>query len=1197
MEPKLNKITTQYHTYKKDQVLTHTQLNESIDYFEDQVRLSRISLSGVGIVCGFKIHFNPADNSITITQGTGVTTDGDLLKLREDIPEGEEKNIDVPEVKYTAFKPFIDDKVAYPPFLTTGDEQIELSELIPENKVTDETPLNDLANIENKVVVLYLENYAKDLDLCSDIDCDNQGTEQVARLRVLLVSQDDADHIITGDSIYKKYFVKNIYNNLRDVALKRVILNEAATGTFKNLQLSYYNAIVDNNIINHLREGFKAILLHYDLATDNAIIQNRINKWFTFNKITIPLMFQYRYDLLKDLVATYTELKELFIRLTSECCPDIAAFPKHLMLGKVVDADAYKSYRHQFYKSPVLNDCDYGKKFISLVERAKNIVNNFQLQSGDIKLTPSLENALLGHKAIPFYYQVNEELLKSWNYYKTSIYKQKNNLSYHTGTLENIPQVQQPLQYGPDTHDFYRIEGHQGKHYAEALEEIEKIKTTNSLAFDVKALSIGLTEQDIDPDDYECEFEDLQVLLRAWTAEQECILAKVSSFFSGFSITQPGTHVTDSLAVATEASFQPMIAVESARTVEKPLSYKTTAKSAVVEDHLIVREDALGNIVKQAIDQNKGGSVNDIIADAGIIADNTLDDEIWGDNQVKSFLIDDSIKVLAYSHVLSQKMPEVLKSVDDKVIASYNLTLEQLCARVKQLQSIYQNVELPQNIRAFYGLLITQLASICCSGKKLKLLLEEIEARKEKILLQLQLSGFAEKHPGLEHHAGVRKGGTFVLVYLSKRSKITNTNDLRAIAPNLGGRMDIFAESIPEINPGSELLEIPGIDSGKFLGKTPVVSIPEGTVIADFSLPYLCCSDCSPINFIVPKPVVFLRLEKATYCIGTDESPLLFEVSPEDGIIKADEEIEGLTIEGKELTIDGDSFPDTALGTEIHFTVNDQLTDVSLTVYKTPVFDFEVPENPVSAEASQITFTPAGSGLKDANFLWDFGDGTTSEDRNPTHTYQLPVNEENTVTVSLTVTPANGACPDTVEHTIIFEEITNEACIEETESLIRQNLQRMEQFPDIDPRLREAIVKPTAALYNKVLEDTEFLNGARNNQLEKMFVGLLRETAGTLLQLFEEDPDSFKQIAVVFIMQIELLYHILHCQPVPTLEKDKELIASLLAQVTEILQTLFKRRIFFDSENELKAFLQKYVFDMEAAYIKKIIHDQLDAIL
>ena len=48
MGTKLMEITPQYRSFVDDQVLTSGQLNEFIEYFEDQDRLTRVCLVGVG---------------------------------------------------------------------------------------------------------------------------------------------------------------------------------------------------------------------------------------------------------------------------------------------------------------------------------------------------------------------------------------------------------------------------------------------------------------------------------------------------------------------------------------------------------------------------------------------------------------------------------------------------------------------------------------------------------------------------------------------------------------------------------------------------------------------------------------------------------------------------------------------------------------------------------------------------------------------------------------------------------------------------------------------------------------------------------------------------------------------------------------------------------------------------------------------
>jgi hypothetical protein len=193
--------------------------------------------------------------------------------------------------------------------------------------------------------------------------------------------------------------------------------------------------------------------------------------------------------------------------------------------------------------------------------------------------------------------------------------------------------------------------------------------------------------------------------------------------------------------------------------------------------------------------------------------------------------------------------------------------------------------------------------------------------------------------------------------------------------------------------------------------------VTKNTVVADFSLPYMCCSDCAPVNFIIAKPPVSLQLEKDEFCLGKDTGPLLFEVSPTDGIIKADTEVAGMTIAGNKLSFDAAKFPKEMFGKPIHFTVNEQVTECEITVYKAIQFDFAVPQSPTTE--TTITFMPTGD-LDGATFLWSFGDDYLSTERNPTHKFAVG-GDSNKVTVSLIVTAPNGICQTTVEHDIEFE--------------------------------------------------------------------------------------------------------------------------------------------------------------------------------
>ena len=1101
MATKLSEITTQYHTFEDNQVLTKDQLNEFIDYFEDQDRLSRICLSGVGIVCGFELSLDSGKPSVTISQGAGVTTDGDLIKLRKNIAGSGLKSIDLSSVEYTHYKPFedsfanykffkklvnVDGKIKEMPIdmieLLTADVEggIPLASLsglnigagsrfkntaLADLKETTLSEFKDptfsrftdrlLSGLTDKVVLLYLEAYEKKADLCTSIDCDNQGVEQVARLRVLLVSKADADYIASLDSIYSKHNVTDSYFNLPEVAVRRVVLNKSNTANYNELKRAYFTALTTDPLINDLSAGiskiagdFNSLLKLNTTDEDLKMALEKLKSLVSFSAYNIPFNVQYRYDCVKDIVDTYNELKCHLTELKEECCPDINAFPKHLMIGNLDEIDvAVKHHRHSFYKSPILNG-GYSKikQCRSLFLRILELINRFQTSVGDVKITPSNKLPELSLRSIPFYFTVDDALLSSWNYLKTEKNRQNTNLSYHTENLSKALHIQNPLSYNLDKFDFYRIEGHQGRVYQDVLEELDTLKTQNGLAFDVKALSVNINTENLNIDDYQCEFEDLNVLLRAWTAEQDCVLGEVSSFFSGFSTKVPGANVKDiglsrsaltNLDVVTNLnrfSINTNVDVKAAEinqiaTDAKITQSATFTKSNVIADNLTIQPDALGTVMKVALDQTVGGSVNDVIAKANFLVADLVNTDAWkAEPEIKAFVIDQSIELMAYTHILSQRMPLTLVDINSIRISAYKLTMDDLCTRVKRMKASYQTTKLSTELKSFMGLLINQLSNVCCSGKKLQILLEEIDKRKKDILVRLQLSSFIETNPGLEHLAGVQPGGTFVLVYLNKAvttlPPVIGIRDVAAakdvLTASTAFNRDVAVNKLSVADRTTNLLDIntklTDINVADFIRRQP--ELPNYTVVADFSLPYMCCSDCSPVNFIVQKPPVSLRLEKDEFCIGNDTSPLLFDVSPADGVIKADPVVAGVTIDGVKLNIDPELFPDDMIGKPIHFTVNEQVTLTQLTVYRGVQFDFEVPESPTAQ--TKITFIPSGN-LDGCTFLWSFGDDSLSTERNPTHVYKLPVNNENKVTVSLTVTASNGVCHSTVEHEINFK--------------------------------------------------------------------------------------------------------------------------------------------------------------------------------
>ncbi|AHW62209.1 hypothetical protein SAMN05444285_101175 [Draconibacterium orientale] len=495
MESKLAKITNGYHTFIENQVLTAEQLNEFVNYLDDQNRLSKVFLHGVGIVCGFPVKMSqPAengplnsdnDNTVEIGQGVGLTTDGDLLQLKKasQIIDG--------SVTYTHYKKFTDEVAEYEPF-REDSEVIDMWEIFPESG-DNRTKLNNL-KLDDKIALLYIESYEDGGNLCTSIDCDNQGIKQVQNLRVLLVTEKGAEQIIKNDSVFTWHNVPELYTQLPEIKLPRIsLLNVDSLAAFRQSFLAAFS----QTVITNLKDGYEAILDLFGLPS----VSTKIDELLKLNLSAINSMvdFQYRYDLLADLIDTYNEIKKLLLHINVECSPAIDSFPKHLLLGRLQETEPYKTFRHRVYKSPLSATEQFNRsKIKSLILRAQHLLNNYNVTLNEsvqeIRITPSQLNGELGCKAIPFYYNLDAGFLETWSFEKTTNLKQNYNLSYSTDVLANVPEVQSPLQFSTDEFNFYRIEGHLGLD-AEACEnEIDNLLRTNGLDFKCRIIPLDDTE-------------------------------------------------------------------------------------------------------------------------------------------------------------------------------------------------------------------------------------------------------------------------------------------------------------------------------------------------------------------------------------------------------------------------------------------------------------------------------------------------------------------------------------------------------------------------------------------------------------------------------------------------------------------------------------------------------------------------------
>jgi hypothetical protein len=506
----LNDLITSYPSFQANQVLTREALNNLANYLEQQNRLTRQKLIGIGIVCGLDVNLTNNDDNITITitKGVGLTSEGYLICL---------------DTSNCTHKRLFKNKASYPFFINPNtDPPITYSiwEILPNpGETNDETiiPLTD-ADINDKIVVLYLEILENSINKCLDENCDEKGKRWDFIIRKLLINRTDMKAILEqnydlGGKTLDEYF--NPAYSLPDVYLERLT----------NLNLSSLDDLIQayKGIINSgglkLTEAFKKLYELYKPLFDLQLASNS-DPFSDFNlqkivdiidKSESSLSVQYFYDFLLDLIATYQELVEKLLKLNSECSPNPNLFPRHLMLGELqannigqFSPSRYSLptvFRHYFTSAPIYNDgSDLWLNVKQLIQRLISQINSFDYDTsfvnGDtkIKITPTLDcSSPLGKQAIPFYYLLEKGgrvLWQDWDFETSKRNWANRILGYHAREDTSNERITNPLKYDICKYPKLRIEGHVGKGLAEAIDTLTKLKQENNLNFDIIALKL-----------------------------------------------------------------------------------------------------------------------------------------------------------------------------------------------------------------------------------------------------------------------------------------------------------------------------------------------------------------------------------------------------------------------------------------------------------------------------------------------------------------------------------------------------------------------------------------------------------------------------------------------------------------------------------------------------------------------------------
>ncbi|GAA5521931.1 hypothetical protein LQ318_09285 [Aliifodinibius salicampi] len=1104
-----------YRKFVDNQVLTDDQLNAVLDHLNYQDQLSRVLLSGVGIVCGLHLSLNTnGETSIEITSGAAVTTDGNLLK--------------VGETTFKGFKRFRDDNVKYSRFLQDGESTMPLWELETD---TDPSDVHTLENFESEVgfpleeaiAVLYLEDYLKEQEDCSPVDCDTQGREVVNTIRVLLVSPGNAEKIAQGDSILSDLLSEEgepLVNTLSPIYTPRVVLNKANTDSYEKFRKAYnvqFSSLA-NRIIQLGNLGlFHDILEEQDVNPDNVL--GSLSGTF-FNT-------QYLYDFYKDLVTAYNELRDLLKKYYAICCPDPDAFPKHVLLGSLVKSET--PWRHEFYPSPILNHPNSLNSLKSAFKRLLLMIKDFRTERKDrVQITPSRNGHFrIGEQAIPFYYDLeNSEdpltFLENWKEEDIDLVPNYYGYDYPESDFD-------PLDVCLDDHDFYRIEGHVGHHVMDVHEELQDIQEEKGLAFDIKPVAIGEypDEETIDYDKYRVYFEDLQVVLQAWNEEQECLMESASKFLSGFSLAEPGRHVNYTIEnngdsdVNSVSTGMPLITAYRKKK-EQPsyTAYRTKAKENYVLKGITEEQGTLGGTMHEHNTIVSNYNRGEIIYNTGKAVEGFVED--W-EIDIKEAAVNIPVELLGH---LKETEDHKLTDIEDFTEENLKKYIDALKAQCKQAQTSKKRFQRLSGLKEYtaaqpwieqYEFILNRIISSCCLIKKVEVLYEKILERKQEVLKQRVLDNFVDRHPGAEHKAGVPDGGTFIVLYLSRRQE-PEGRTLRAELES--DRRGIVAMSTSSLANRKQQL-------------------PHGTVIGDLCLPYICCSETPSTTFVFPEQLATLRLPVGHVCVGEDDEvdPVRMDVTPADGEIKAyiqERELSGVIIRNENgLFFDPNQVSSDDYDKVIRFKVNGQPVEPILQIYRKPEPGFTYDDEITFREENTIavvTFENISEPFDELTFEWDFA-GEVVKDENSVvfkHTFNVEPGENYDFQVRLKA--FNGSCEETFTESVNIDvpdiEEPVEDCEEVTAATIRNTRNIMDRLfqanPDILSEVQPSYQDEVQPVYEKILENTE--EAFSGGMDEEVFAFIQNAHFAIQEMIGTYNTDTEREFSLLVYYELILLY-------------------------------------------------------------------------
>lgn len=511
----------------------------------------------------------------------------------------------------------------------------------------------------------------------------------------------------------------------------------------------------------------------------------------------------------------------------------------------------------------------------------------FQKTDHQILVTPSqIGNIPLSAKAIPYYYSFNSTtpLYRLWNQELTERSRANHNMAYRS--FEYQPPapgfIQNALAHDLEAYNFLRVEGHIGKHYKRVLRSITEIRDARRLSFDVVALRTGELSEDvaINLSKYECHFNDLEAMYDALRYELICLAKKSLAAFG------KRPHKRKSAAVAFASD-------KSSNTSKPSESNPAWNWFDLMTKELFSEPETMGALFATRVRLNGFNDVNVLGEPTAVVS---------------------TLNAMVALVRFTANLADDLQTIDwDEFEDAYH-RLKKLSEDIGRASSADAEEE------STFKELNQQIVSVvyACRIEGFISIRDEYTRRLAEIKRLQFFSEYIKEYPDVQHKAGVPVGGTFIIVYhddSNEEERDTPQNKL-PLAEQLFGKVEFMRASAAAARGHertTDTVQAGKLERAREASRRAVLSeaegdaferlfddMPNGTVIADFFLPYRCCSDCPPIQFVVsdaPEPPVqppsltaqlgcttAAGLAEVTLTVNGGKEPMLLSIDGAAGI-------------------------------------------------------------------------------------------------------------------------------------------------------------------------------------------------------------------------------------------------------------------------------------------------------------------------